>query len=75
MTAAVCTAATVLPVAPVAAQGTIPCEAVLDRADGARRRGVQGTRDFAWGDVRAHCVDQETTMRSDSVASFTTWAG
>jgi hypothetical protein len=70
MAVAVCTAATVLPVSPAAAQGKIPCEAVMDRADEYYRQRVPVTRDYAWGDVRAHCVDQETTMRSDSVAMF-----
>lgn len=51
----------------LAAQGTTPCVAVLDHADTGRRM-QGGVRQYASGDVRAHCDGQETSMASDSIA-------
>ena len=52
------------------AQGRMPCQAVLDHADNGRQItfGVGRVRQFASGDVRAHCDGQETSMSADSVA-------
>ena len=52
------------------AQGTTPCQTVLDHADTGHQvnYGVGRVRQFASGNVRAHCDNQETSMVSDSVA-------
>lgn len=55
---------------PVLAQGTVPCQAVLDHADEGFRERFPRMRQYAWGDVRGHCAGQETTMQSDSVAWY-----
>ena len=52
------------------AQGTTPCQAVLDHADTGHQvnYGAGRVRQFAGGNVRAHCDNQATSMLSDSVA-------
>lgn len=63
-------AATALSSAPALAQGSTPCEALLDHALQGYRTSIPRLRQYAWGDVRAQCVGQATTMRSDSVAWY-----
>ena len=56
--------------APALAQGSTPCEALLDHALQGYRTSIPRLRQYAWGDVRAQCKGQATTMRSDSVAWY-----
>ncbi len=63
-------AATALSSAPALAQGSTPCEALLDHALQGYRTNIPRLRQYAWGDVRAQCAGQATTMRSDSVAWY-----
>ena len=52
------------------AQSSTPCQAVLDYADNGHQvnYGPGRVRQFASGNVRAHCDGQETFMSADSVA-------
>ena len=63
-------AATALSSAPALAQGSTPCEALLDHALQGYRTSLPRLRQYAWGDVRARGAGQATTMRSDSVAWY-----
>ena len=63
-------AATALSSAPALAQGSTPCEALLDHALQGYRTSITRLRQYAWGDVRAQCAGQATTMSSDSVAWY-----
>ena len=63
-------AATALSSAPALAQGSTPCEALLDHALQGYRTSIPRLRQYAWGDVRALCAGQATTMHSDSVAWY-----
>ncbi len=63
-------AATALSSAPALAQGSTPCEALLDHALQGYRTSIPRLRQYAWGDVRAQCAGQATTMRSDSVVWY-----
>ena len=52
------------------AQSSTPCQAILDHADDGHQLsyGLGRVRQFASGNVRAHCDGQETFMSADSVA-------
>ena len=55
---------------PTDAQSSTPCRAILDYADNGHQLsyGPGRVRQFASGNVRAHCEGQETSMSADSVA-------
>ena len=52
------------------AQSSTPCRAILDYADNGHQLsyGAGRVRQYASGNVRAHCDGQETSMSADSVA-------
>lgn len=62
--------ATGIPVSPAFAQGSTPCEVELYHADQGFRTATPRLRHYAWGNVRAGCVGQQTTMQSDSIAWY-----